>query len=212
MPTFPESPELDPRWQAIVARDDSAAGQFVYGVKTTGVYCHPGSTARLPRPENVEFFDTAAQAEAAGYRPNKRATQHYGALIASACQLIETAEQPPRLNELAQAIGLSPFHFHRVFKATTGLTPSAYARAHRARKLRSHLQQGDSVTQAIYDAGYNSNSRFYEAASQVLGMRPSEYRAGGANTQIRFALAQCSLGGDTGSPERARHLRHHLGR
>ena len=193
--------EHDPRWQSVLARDASADGKFVYAVKTTGVYCRPSSLSRLPRPQNVEFFDSAAAAEAAGYRPSKRAagdqTQlaaQHAALVAAACRQIEDAETAPTLNQLAQGAGISAFHFHRVFKAATGLTPKGYANAHRALKVRQHLHSGQSVTDALYDAGFKSNSRFYETADQVLGMKPSDYRAGGANSDIRFAVGQCSLG------------------
>ncbi|AUZ46435.1 bifunctional DNA-binding transcriptional regulator/O6-methylguanine-DNA methyltransferase Ada [Pseudomonas orientalis] len=191
----------DPRWAAIVARDAKADGLFVYGVKTTGVYCRPSSASRLPRPENIEFFDTPAQAEAAGYRPSRRAagdqTQlaaHHAKLVADACRQIEQAETPPSLEALARQAGLSSFHFHRVFKAVTGLTPKGYAGALRSRKVRDGLKAQQSVTDTLYDAGFNSNSRFYAAADQVLGMKPREYKAGGANNLIRFAVGQCSLG------------------
>jgi AraC family transcriptional regulator of adaptative response/methylated-DNA-[protein]-cysteine methyltransferase len=193
--------EKDPRWSAVLARDPRADGEFVYAVKTTGIYCRPSSLSRLPKPENVEFFDTAEQAQAAGYRPSKRmavdqtqvAAQH-SALVATACRQIESAEALPSLKALAEVAGMSPFHFHRVFKAVTGLTPKGYARGHRSRKVREHLEQGNSVTAALYDAGFNSNSRFYEAADNLLGMKPSDYRAGGLNADIRFAVGQCSLG------------------
>lgn len=193
--------EHDPRWAAVLARDSRADGQFVYAVKTTGIYCRPSSLARLPKPQNVEFFDTAAQAEAAGYRPSKRlardqsevAMQH-ALTVAAACRQIETAEHLPALSELALAAGLSSFHFHRVFKTVTGLTPKGYATAHRSRKLRERLTDGGSVTDALYEAGFNSNSRFYEAADQLLGMTPGDYRAAGQNNDIRFAVGQCSLG------------------
>ncbi|MNK77234.1 Bifunctional transcriptional activator/DNA repair enzyme Ada [compost metagenome] len=193
--------ENDPRWAAVVARDPKADGQFVYAVKTTGIYCNPSSLARLPKPHNVEFFDSAEQARAAGYRPSKRATKdqselaaQHAATVAAACRQIETAETLPALGELAEAAGLSSFHFHRVFKAVTGLTPKGYADAHRSRKLRERLADGGSVTDALYDAGFNSNSRFYEAADQLLGMKPGDYRAAGQNNDIRFAVGQCSLG------------------
>ena len=193
--------EQDPRWAAILARDPKADALFVYGVKTTGVYCRPSSASRLPRPQNIEFFDTPAQAEAAGYRASKRAagdrTQvaaHHAQLVANACRHIEQAESPPSLEVLAAQAGLSPFHFHRVFKAVTGLTPKGYASAHRSRKVRDGLKDQHSVTNALYDAGFNSNSRFYESANQLLGMKPSDYRAGGTNNEILFAVGQCSLG------------------
>ncbi|CAJ0848926.1 bifunctional DNA-binding transcriptional regulator/O6-methylguanine-DNA methyltransferase Ada [Ralstonia flatus] len=195
------SVEHDPRWARVLARDASADGQFVYAVKTTGVYCQPSSPSRLPRPENVEFFDTPADAEAAGYRPSRRAgpdqttvRAQQAALVAQACRHIEAADTPATLDALAQEAGLSPYHFHRLFKSVTGLTPKAYADAHRARKLRAQLGRGSSVTEAIYDAGFNASSRFYEASDNVLGMTASRYRAGGVQTTIRFAVGECSLG------------------
>lgn len=193
--------ENDPRWAAVIARDPGADGQFVYAVKTTGVYCRPSSLGRLPNPQNVEFFDTAELAQAAGYRPSKRAakdqtdiaTQH-AATVAAACRQIEAAETLPALAELAAGAGLSSFHFHRVFKTVTGLTPKGYASAHRSRKVRERLSDGGSITDALYEAGFNSNSRFYEASDQLLGMKPGDYRAAGQNNEIRFAVGQCSLG------------------
>lgn len=121
------------------------------------------------------------------------ATSH-AALIAAACRRIEAAQTPPSLGELAAEAGLSPHHFHRLFKAETGLTPKAYAAADQARRMRAMLAGDRTITDAIFEAGYNANSRFYEKAGQRLGMRPSDYRAGGANTDIRFAVGQCSLG------------------
>jgi AraC family transcriptional regulator of adaptative response/methylated-DNA-[protein]-cysteine methyltransferase len=191
----------DPRWARVLARDASADGQFVYAVRTTGVYLRPSSPSRHPKPENVEFFDTPQAAEAAGYRPSKRsshdltsvAAQH-AAIVEAACRMIATADSPPSLSELASDAGMSNYHFHRVFKTVTGLTPKSYAAAHRAKRVREGLARMSSVTEAIYDAGFNSNSRFYEASDHVLGMKPSEYRAGGANADIRFAIGECSLG------------------
>ena len=192
----------DERWAAVEGRDARADGRFVYAVRTTGVYCRPSSSARLPKRENVVFFDTEHEAKAAGYRASQRASgdrtavsgQH-AAAVAKACRDIESAETPPNLEELARKVGLSPFHFHRVFKAETGLTPKAYASAYRARKLRGGLAQKDAkVTAAIYDAGFNSNSRFYAASERMLGMRAKDYRAGAPNMEIRFAVGQCSLG------------------
>lgn len=190
--------ESDPRWAAVVSRDPQAT--FFYSVKTTGVYCRPSCAARLARPENVQFHRTSKDAEKAGFRPCKRckpdqASQvEHSKKIASACRLIESSETPPSLKLLAQHAGLSTYHFHRVFKAATGLTPKGYAAAHRARLVRTSLNKSETVTDAIYDAGYNSNSRFYETSNQVLGMTPSNYRAGGAQTDIRFAVGECSLG------------------
>lgn len=195
------SVERDPRWAAVLARDSRADGQFVYAVRTTGVYCRPGSPTRRPRPENVEFFATAREAEAAGYRPSRRAaadrsavSAQHAALVAAACRRIESAEVLPGLNELAEAAGLSPWHFHRVFRSVTGLTPKGYATAHRARNVRDGLGRGAPVTGALYDAGFNSNGRFYATSNDVLGMKPADYRAGGRNASIRFAVGECSLG------------------
>jgi AraC family transcriptional regulator of adaptative response/methylated-DNA-[protein]-cysteine methyltransferase len=191
----------DPRWAAVVARDAKADGKFFYAVKTTGVYCRPSCAARAAKPENVAFFATAAEAQRAGFRPCKRCrpdqparSERYAAKIAALCRFIETSEQTPALAELARRAGLSAYHLHRVFKQITGVTPKAYAAAHRAARLRRELDRGASVTAAIYDAGYNSPGRFYEESNRLLGMTPSRYRAGGADAQIRFAVGECSLG------------------
>ena len=191
----------DPRWAAVVARDPKADGKFFYSVKTTGVYCRPSCAARTARPENVAFHLTAADAKQAGFRPCKRCkpdqpplAEHHTNKVAELCRLIENAEQVMSLEELANQAGLSAYHLHRVFKAVTGLTPRAYAAAHRAKRVRTELGRSGTVTDAIYGAGYNSNGRFYEESNQVLGMTPTNYRAGGANTEIRFAIGECSLG------------------
>ena len=191
----------DPRWAAVVARDPAADGTFFYSVKTTGVYCRPSCAARLARPENVRFHATCADAERAGFRPCKRCkpnqrplVEQHAAKVAEICRLIEDAETVPGLEELASHAGLSTYHFHRVFKAVTGLTPRAYAAALRAKRVRNQLDRSGTVTAAIFDAGYNSNARFYEKSAELLGMTPSDYRAGGANTEIRFAIGECSLG------------------
>jgi AraC family transcriptional regulator, regulatory protein of adaptative response / methylated-DNA-[protein]-cysteine methyltransferase len=200
--TSPPYATEDSRWDAIRSRDARADGHFVYAVRTTGVYCRPSASARLPKRENVQFFDTAEAAEAAGYRPSRRlhgdrtsAAVGRAEVVALVCKLIDESDTPPNLDELAAHAGMSPSHFHRLFKAETGLTPRAYASASRARKLRQELGDRDaSVTDAIYGAGFNSNSRFYEQSNRLLGMRPRDYRAGGAGTIIRFAVGECSLG------------------
>jgi AraC family transcriptional regulator of adaptative response/methylated-DNA-[protein]-cysteine methyltransferase len=191
--------EADPRWRAVRARDRTADGAFVYAVRTTGVYCRPSCASRPARPENVAFFDTPAAAERAGYRACRRcrpdaAGDDRPSAVARACSLIEAAGTAPTLAALAQAVGLSPFHLHRQFKAATGLTPRQYAAARRAQRVRGALAGGARVTDAIYDAGYGSSARFYEQADAVLGMAPTRFRAGGERTTIRFALGQCSLG------------------
>ncbi len=194
--------EQDPRWAAVVRRDKAADGSFVYAVRTTGVYCRPSCPSRLARPENVELFAERAAALRAGYRPCLRcrpddaalATRH-AALVAEACRFIEAAEEMPGLEALAEQAGLSASHFHRLFKATTGLTPKAYAQAHRAERVRRELREpGNSVTSAIYGAGFNSNGRFYESVGEVLGMTPTAWRSGGERAEIVFAVGECSLG------------------
>ncbi|SIQ64263.1 DNA-O6-methylguanine--protein-cysteine S-methyltransferase /Transcriptional regulator Ada [Paracoccus thiocyanatus] len=201
MDQAPIPTESDPRWQLVLARDAASDGRFVYAVRTTGVYCRPSCPSRRARPQNVTLYPSPDAAEAAGFRPCRRCNprgasvaQANAALVAAACRLIEQAQTPPSLDALAAAAGVSPFHFHRQFKAATGLTPRAYAAAHRAGRLRDRLDQGDSVTQAIYAAGFGSNSRFYEGADGMLGMTPSAWRKGGAGADIRFALGQCALG------------------
>lgn len=190
----------DPRWQQVVARDTNADGQFFYSVKTTGIYCRPSCGARQPRPENVDFHLTIVAAEAAGFRPCKRCkpdqvtTNEYAGKVAAACRMIEEAETLPSLAQLAAHAGWSPFHFHRIFKSITGLTPRAYAHACRAQRLRQTLDAGMKITDAIYEAGFESNSRFYASASDTLGMKPKQYAKGGMNTHIHFAIAESGLG------------------
>ncbi len=196
-----ESVLRDPRWAAIVTRDPRMDGQFCYSVRTTGVYCRPSCGARTPNPENVRFFDTEAAAAQAGFRPCKRCRpdqpplrERHAALVEQLCRQIENATTAPDLRTLAHSAQLSPFHLHRIFKAVTGLTPRAYAAAHRAQKLRDELIRSRRVTDAIYEAGFNSSGRFYEASKQLLGMTPKHFRAGGANVVMRFAVGECTLG------------------
>ncbi|WP_032917072.1 bifunctional DNA-binding transcriptional regulator/O6-methylguanine-DNA methyltransferase Ada [Mesorhizobium erdmanii] len=191
----------DPRWARILARDKSADGQFWYSVATTGVYCRPSCPSRRANPANVQLHDTLVQAKATGFRACRRCNPDgpsldagNAAMVANACRRIEQSEQEPSLIELAHAAGRSPGYFHRVFKAITGLTPKDYAAAHRSARVRRGLEDGASVTAAIYDAGFNSSGRFYEKSTGMLGMTPTRYRAGGANEDIRFAVGQSSLG------------------
>jgi AraC family transcriptional regulator, regulatory protein of adaptative response / methylated-DNA-[protein]-cysteine methyltransferase len=193
--------EADPRWASVVARDRNADGEFFYSVVTTGVYCRPSCGSRRANPENVRFYPTREEAERAGFRPCKRCRpdepplpQRYAATIARVCRTIEASDSMPSLAVLAKEAGLSVHHFHRVFKSVTGLTPRQYGEAHRGRRVRDELRKSPSVTAAIYDAGFNSSGRFYEATDQMLGMTPSDYRAGGAHAEIRFAVGECSLG------------------
>lgn len=189
------------RRAAVAARDRRADGAFVFSVRTTGVYCRPSCAARAARPENIAFHATCAAAQDAGFRPCLRCRpngpsreERRSAAVALACRLIEQAETPPPLAALAQAAGMSRFHFHRVFKGATGVTPKAYAAARRSKRVADGLREGASVTRAVFAAGFNASSRFYEEAQGRLGMSPRAYRAGGAGAAIRFALGQCSLG------------------
>ena len=191
----------DSRWASVVARDAGADGMFYYSVETTDVYCRPSCAARRARPENVRFHATCEDAEKAGFRPCRRCkpnepalVDQHAARVTVACRIIENAHTPPTLEELAAHVGLSAYHFHRLFKQTTGLTPQQYAAAQRAQRVRKELRRADTVTEAIFDAGYNSNGRFYDKSNEVLGMTPTNYRAGGANITIRFAVGECALG------------------
>lgn len=193
------------RWAAVLGRDPASDGTFYYAVKSTGVFCRPTCPARRPRRENVVFFTSAADAEAAGFRPCRRCrpvrSPPEGVIaerVAAACRLLEAAmengEEPPNLAALAEAAGLSPHHFHRLFKRALRVTPRAYAAALREHRLRATLAEAGNVTEACYDVGYGSSGRFYADAPAVLGMTPSAYRAGGAGSTIRFAVGECSLG------------------
>ncbi len=189
------------RWTAVARRDRRADGIFYYSVRTTGVYCRPSCAARRARRANVQFHRTCAEAERAGFRPCKRCRpdapsrrDERAVAVARACRLIETADAPPGLAALAAAAGMSRFHFHRVFKAVTGVTPKGYAAAHRAHRVRDELSRSHTVTDAIYGAGFNSSGRFYATAGAVLGMTPTRFRSGGEGAPIRFAVGECSLG------------------
>jgi AraC family transcriptional regulator of adaptative response/methylated-DNA-[protein]-cysteine methyltransferase len=192
---------LEDRWQALVERDLQACGEFVYGVLTTGVYCRPTCASRRPKRENVRFFETGKEAEQAGFRPCKRCrpeTPDWKSpqirTVLKACKMIDEAETPPSLKDLAHALGLSAFHFQRLFKRLVGVTPKQYAAERRASLLRKHLKEGSTVTDAMYHAGFGSSSRFYEKATATLGMNPSTYKNGARDKQIRFAIVPCFLG------------------
>lgn len=191
----------DARWEAVLARTAAADGRFFYAVRTTGVYCRPTCPSRRPRRQNVEFFTTTAEAEAGGFRACRRCTPDNGhgpvsaaERIRRACRLIDEAEDKPDLRAIAAAAGLSPFHFHRMFKRLLHVTPREYVAARHAGRLRDALQRGRSVTEAIYDAGFSSSSRVYETAGEALGMTPGTYRAGAPGQRIDYAITPCSLG------------------
>ncbi len=188
-------------WAALASRDARAEGAFVYAVRTTGVYCRPGCASRLPRRENVAFYPDPAAAEAAGFRPCKRCQPSEGstgerhlAAIGRACALIRASDALPSLAELADAAGVSRFHFHRVFKQITGTTPREWGKAHRLGRFAARLDAGESVAGAVYAAGFGASSRAYEAASHGLGMTPGARRHGGRGETIRFTTVRTALG------------------
>ncbi|QOL51263.1 bifunctional DNA-binding transcriptional regulator/O6-methylguanine-DNA methyltransferase Ada [Massilia litorea] len=192
---------LDARWAAVQSRDRAADGVFVYSVRTTGVYCRPSCGARPALRANVAFHASCAEAEAAGFRPCLRCkpgqpplSERQAQLVAEACRLIDAQDEAPDLDAVARAVGMSRFHFQRVFKTHAGVTPKAYAAARRAARVRDALAQEGSVTDALYAAGFNSSSRFYAGSEAMLGMAPSRFKAGGAGEAIRFAVGACSLG------------------
>lgn len=189
------------KWTAVCERDAAAVGVFVYSVKTTGIYCLPNCGARTPKREHVSFYQDHHLAEAAGHRACKRCRPHqvdqphpHTKMIEAACALIDESEEIPNLETLAKRVGLSPQYFHRVFKRLVGVTPKAYAQAKRAGRMQQHLSAGESVTHAMYEAGYSSSSRFYEEAQTRLGMTATQWRKGGAGMRIRYAIVNSSLG------------------
>ena len=188
----------DDRWAAVLRRDRALDGRFVTGVLTTGIYCRPSCAARHPKRENVRFFADGAEAAATGLRACLRCKPDEAArdaeAVAAAVRMIEASESPPTLDRLAEAAGYSPFHFHRLFKRATGVTPADYARARRAGRMAESLASEARVTDAIYDAGYSGPSRFYADAKQRLGMTPSAWRNGGAGVVIRWAVVDTALG------------------
>jgi AraC family transcriptional regulator, regulatory protein of adaptative response / methylated-DNA-[protein]-cysteine methyltransferase len=189
------------RWKAVVARDRKADGTFVYAVRSTGIYCRPSCPSRKPTRSRVEFFDRAADAEREGFRACKRCrpadvarVDPWAEKIRRACVYLANVEGHPSLAALARRIGGSPYHFQRNFKRILGITPREFADASRLSRVKRRLRDGADVTTAVLDAGYGSSSRFYERAGLRLGMTPSRYKSGGAQTQISYTLAQSPLG------------------
>ncbi len=189
-------------WDALASRDRRMDGVFLYAVRTTGVYCRPSCPSRRPLPENVVFFRTQEEARRAGFRACKRCKPDLLAesnpnrdLVEKVCRYIEAnPDGPPTLETLGRAIGLSPFHLQRTFKAATGITPRAYADSRRLQALKNGLRGGHSVTRSMYDAGYGSSSRLYEGATSKLGMTPARYGKQGSGVNIQFAIAKTPIG------------------
>lgn len=186
-------------WHAVENRDAACDGEFVYGVVTTGIYCRPSCPSRRPLRANTRYFDDPRAAEAHGFRACKRcrpaAQSSELERIQDALRYIEAhADEPVRLALLAERAGLSAFHFQRRFKAVAGVTPKEYAEAARLKGLKRSLRESESVTDAIYDAGYGSGSRVYERVDTRLGMTPKQYRSGGEGVPISYAAGTGALG------------------
>ncbi|TBU89216.1 bifunctional DNA-binding transcriptional regulator/O6-methylguanine-DNA methyltransferase Ada [Phytopseudomonas dryadis] len=186
------------RWQAVCERDATQDGQFVFAVRSTGIYCRPSCPARRPRRENVTYYADPAAAEAAGYRPCKRCTpqgaspgEQLDALVVAACRLLDVADKPPSLQQLAARIGLSPSHLARAFKARTGLTPKAWASARQRERLEAALPRAGSVLEAALASGYSGTRALYEERGSLS---PARRRQRGAGEVLRVAVAPCALG------------------
>jgi AraC family transcriptional regulator, regulatory protein of adaptative response / methylated-DNA-[protein]-cysteine methyltransferase len=191
----------DQRWNAVVARDATHDGQFVFAVSSTGVYCRPSCAARRPRRENVAFFSRLEQAEKAGFRaclrcrPRSVSGNPQSDWAKEVCRYIEQhLDEPVTLKRLGKVFRQSPFHLQRRFKAALGITPREYSDSCRLRLLKRNLQAGDNVTRAMYDAGYGSSSRLYEKTASQLGMTPDKYRRGAIAATVRYAIADSPLG------------------
>ncbi|HWO57847.1 MAG TPA: bifunctional DNA-binding transcriptional regulator/O6-methylguanine-DNA methyltransferase Ada [bacterium] len=189
------------RWEAVLARDPSADGQFVFAVTSTGIFCRPTCPSRRPRRERVGFYDTPAAARRAGFRACRRCHpeddaygRRHADAIARATQQIRDAERMPTLAELAQSAGMSEFHFHRMFHRLVGATPRQFRAQLMIDRAKASLRGGESVTASLYDAGFSSNGRFYETAAVRMGMTPGRLKAGGAEEVVRYAVRRCALG------------------
>lgn len=191
----------DARWKAVVDNNSSADGTFYYAVITTGVYCRPSCTSRLPNRANVEYFSTWDDAETAGYRACKRCnpktdskTLEIEKKIIHSCRIIEESEVSLKLDEIATRVNLSPYHFHRLFKKIVGVTPKQYASRNQSQRFQKSLKTSPSVTDAIYSAGYGSSGSAYDKTQDQLAMKPREYRKGATGITINYGLAHCFLG------------------
>ncbi len=191
----------DRRWNAVVGREQSADECFYYAVMTTGIFCRPSCSSKLPNRENVEYFISSQDAQASGYQPCKKCkptgttvNEEVEQKIIKACRIIENSNTVPKLVDLAKELGLSPYYFHRLFKKVVGITPKQFASGHRSRRLSNSLKSRESITEAFYDAGFSSSSGVYNKNQDQLSMKPKEYRAGGVGFTIHYGVAECILG------------------
>ena len=191
----------DTRWRAVCENNSDADTIFYYAVITTGIYCRPSCNSRLPNRDNVEYFTTCDDAERAGYRACKRCkpttiskAEETTQKIIRACRIIEKSEHSIKLDDLAKQVGISPYHFHRLFKKIVGITPKQYSSRHQAGRFQTNLRTSSSVTDAIYSSGYGSSASAYDKKRNQLAMKPKAYRKGAAGVTIRYGVAQCFLG------------------
>ncbi len=195
------NPLDDARWEAVAQRSTEADGLFVYGVRSTGIYCRPGCPARRPLRRNVAFFATSEEATAAGFRACQRCRPQQNqdidpaaAAVIALCRRLEDSDGPVNLANASREMGWSPRHLRRMFKALTGVTPSAYARAQKAARARTALRAGTPVTEAVFDAGYGSVRAFYEHGAPRLGSSPESYRKGSPGMHVRYSVIDTALG------------------
>ncbi|OLD82538.1 MAG: bifunctional transcriptional activator/DNA repair enzyme protein Ada, partial [Ktedonobacter sp. 13_1_20CM_4_53_7] len=189
-------------WQAVLTRDNTSDGAFVYAVRSTGIYCNPSCPSRKPQRQQVLFFARPEAAEKAGFRPCRRChpgepslLENQVELVQQACRYIEShLEGPVTLATLGEQVHLSPYHLQRVFKRVMGISPRQYTEAYRLGKLKTQLKDGNSVTRALYEVGYSSSSRLYERTPAQLGMTPTDYRRGGKGMHINYTIVNCPLG------------------
>jgi AraC family transcriptional regulator, regulatory protein of adaptative response / methylated-DNA-[protein]-cysteine methyltransferase len=202
LPAKPLAPLTEQeRWQAVLDKDNSHDGQYWFAVKTTGIYCRPSCPSRTPKRTNAIFFDSIANAKTAGFRACLRCApdghskrQLQTKAILQACRVIEASQERISLSALAEQMGLSAHHFHRMFKDVTGVTPRDYFKARQIAQIGQSVQSTATVTQAIYESGFNSSGRFYENTNSMLGMTPKAYKSGGAGEAIRVTVRDCALG------------------
>ncbi len=192
--------ETEVLWRAVEARDARFDGAFVFGVKTTGIFCRPSCSARKPKRENVQFFAETAEAEACGYRSCLRCRPTHAAdadpqviMAVAACREIEEMPEAT-LDELASTAGLSTYHFQRRFKEIVGVSPKKYSEAIKMERFKEGIRDGSDVVTAMYEAGYGSSSRLYEKAAENMGMTPAIYKKGGKGMNINYIVADCELG------------------
>ena len=191
--------ETEIYWKAVQNNDAKFNGAFVYAVSSTKIYCKPSCASRLPKRENVQFFDDFNKAETNGFRacrrcqPKNEATNPQTEIVLRACELLESEEQIS-LEDLGAAVDLSATHLQKMFKEIIGVSPKKYAEAKRLEKFKNELKDGSDVTSAMYEAGFNSSSRLYENVSEKLGMTPKTYAKGGKNMKINYTITDCDLG------------------